>query len=400
MADEPLLNGRQPTRAANGRSSRLPPALAILSPRRRISGVALSRPSPRPTFGKSPKDDRTSQGRRHPRGQVGVRPCSAPPRRSTCWRNWRNAGNCQRTTNRKERNERTDKTESGHAKLLAPRADAPTCIQIVLRHQNFVLGPIGGSLNLEPLDPGETGSPRTACVRPGLQLPEARVGRGGSEGTAGGVRGNARSRPVRAVRVGGGGGGIPLSANEPPILSQRVAAGGRRGGRGRPTCPAPRGRAAWRMTTCRLNCKPKWKLGLPPTWPPRPGDRGGGGTPERSSIEPGARRAGRCGGCVTLAPAITARPSPARRRPQAGRPFPLLGSGPAAAKPDLGKRQMQTMRQQCITWESLVACPEIAELVTDCESVARHARWDWYPPLAAPERQDFSAMRSMRRPSS
>ncbi len=40
---------------------------------------------------------------------------------------------------------------------------------------------------------------------------------------------------------------------------------------------------------------------------------------------------------------------------------------------------MQTMRQQCITWESLVACPEIAELVTDCESVARHARWDWYP---------------------
>ena len=48
---------------------------------------------------------------------------------------------------------------------------------------------------------------------------------------------------------------------------------------------------------------------------------------------------------------------------------------------------MQTMRQQCITWESLVACPEIAELVTDCESVARHARWDWYPRWIADSRK-------------
>ncbi len=67
------------------------------------------------------------------------------------------------------------KLKTDIAKLLAPRTDAPTCIQIVLRHQNFVLGPIGGSLNLEPLDPGETGSPRRAVFDLACELPEARV---------------------------------------------------------------------------------------------------------------------------------------------------------------------------------------------------------------------------------
>ncbi len=34
---------------------------------------------------------------------------------------------------------------------------------------------------------------------------------------------------------------------------------------------------------------------------------------------------------------------------------------------------------QAITWKLLLRdCPEIAALVTDCESIIRHERWPWY----------------------
>ena len=51
---------------------------------------------------------------------------------------------------------------------------------------------------------------------------------------------------------------------------------------------------------------------------------------------------------------------------------------------------------QAITWKLLLRdCPEIAALVTDCESIIRHERWPWYSRWLG-DSASF-AVRSMRR---